>query len=132
MLGRLGQILMHLLSAEIPKEVVFGNGVTLMHNCVGTVMHTKVQLGDRCTIYHNVTLGRKNPLGPFGGIVIEDDAIVCAGAKVLGGEEPLIVGKGSIVGANAVLTHSIPPYEVWGGIPARKIKDVEIEQREVL
>ena len=124
--------MMHCLSVDIPKQVVIGEGVILMHNCYGTVMHPKVRLGDNSIIYHNVTLGRKNPSGPFGGIVIEDGAIVCAGAKVLGGERPLVVGKGAIVGANAVLTHSIPPYEVWGVIPARKIKDVEIEQREVL
>lgn len=32
------------------------------------------------------------------------------------------IGKGSIVGSNAVVTKSIPPYEIWGGIPAKFIR----------
>ena len=39
-----------------------------------------------------------------GGCEIMDDAILCAGAKILFSEKKLIVGKGSIIGANAVLT----------------------------
>ena len=31
------------------------------------------------------------------------------------------IGDGAIVGAGAVVTKTIPPNEIWGGIPARKI-----------
>lgn len=50
-----------------------------------------------------------------------DDAILCAGAKLLFGEETLVVGKGTIIGANAVLTQSTGEGEIWAGIPAKKI-----------
>lgn len=33
------------------------------------------------------------------------------------------IGRGAIVGANSVVTRDIPPYEIWGGIPARRIRD---------
>lgn len=33
------------------------------------------------------------------------------------------IGDGSIVGAGSVVTHNIPSFEVWGGVPARKIKN---------
>lgn len=33
------------------------------------------------------------------------------------------VGRGAIVAAGAVVTKDIPPCEIWGGVPARKIKD---------
>jgi acetyltransferase-like isoleucine patch superfamily enzyme len=35
----------------------------------------------------------------------------------------LVVGQGSVVGANAVVTHDLPPYSVSVGVPARVIKD---------
>lgn len=31
------------------------------------------------------------------------------------------VGNGAVVGAGAVVTKDIPPYEIWGGVPAKKI-----------
>ena len=33
------------------------------------------------------------------------------------------VGEGSVIAAGAVVTKDVPPYEVWGGVPAHKIKD---------
>lgn len=47
--------------------------------------------------------------------------MIAAGAKILAGAETVVIGEGAVVAANAVLTHSIGPYEVWGGIPARQI-----------
>ena len=32
------------------------------------------------------------------------------------------IGKGSVIGANSVVTHDIPPYSVAVGSPARVIK----------
>ncbi|MBO0841428.1 MAG: acyltransferase [Sciscionella sp.] len=35
----------------------------------------------------------------------------------------VVIGHGSVVGANAVVTHDLPPYSVSVGVPARVIKD---------
>jgi acetyltransferase-like isoleucine patch superfamily enzyme len=35
------------------------------------------------------------------------------------------VGEGAVVAAGSVVTGHVPPYELWGGVPARKIKDIE-------
>jgi acetyltransferase-like isoleucine patch superfamily enzyme len=32
-----------------------------------------------------------------------------------------VIGDGVVVGAGAVVTKSIPDYEIWVGVPARKI-----------
>ncbi|MFA0632988.1 DapH/DapD/GlmU-related protein [Vibrio breoganii] len=33
------------------------------------------------------------------------------------------IGNGVIVASNSVVTKDIPPYEVWAGVPAKKIKN---------
>jgi acetyltransferase-like isoleucine patch superfamily enzyme len=50
------------------------------------------------------------------GIKIEDDVWLGAGAVVLDG---VTIGKGSVIGAGAVVTEDIPPYSVAVGVPAR-------------
>jgi serine O-acetyltransferase len=35
--------------------------------------------------------------------------------------QELVVAEGTIVGANAVLRESTGPYEIWAGIPARRV-----------
>lgn len=51
---------------------------------------------------------------------IEDDVWVGNGAMVLAG---VTIGRGSIIAARAVVTKNVPPYEIWGGVPAKKIGD---------
>ncbi len=52
-------------------------------------------------------------------IVVEDDVWIGARAIILKG---VTIGKGSIVGAGAVVTKTIPPYSIVGGIPAKVLR----------
>ncbi|STR45482.1 hypothetical protein [Iodobacter fluviatilis] len=54
-----------------------------------------------------------------GPIIIEDDVWICEGVVIL---PNVVIGKGSIIGANAVVTGNIPPYSIAVGSPARVIK----------
>lgn len=40
--------------------------------------------------------------------------------------KPVTIGDGAIIGANSVVTKDIPPYTIWGGNPAKFIKNREI------
>jgi len=51
-------------------------------------------------------------------IIIEDDVWIGANAIVLKG---VVIERGAIIAGGAVLTKSVPPYEIWGGVPAKKI-----------
>ena len=54
-------------------------------------------------------------------IVIEDDVWIGAAAVILPG---VVVGRGAIVAAGAVVTSSVDPYTVVGGVPARMLKAI--------
>lgn len=49
------------------------------------------------------------------------NAIVFAGATVLPG---VTVGENAVIAAGAVVGKDVPPYEIWGGVPGRKIGEV--------
>jgi acetyltransferase-like isoleucine patch superfamily enzyme len=53
-------------------------------------------------------------------VVLEEDTWLGTHVVVLPG---VVIGKGSIVGSNAVVTKSIQPYEVVAGIPAKPINE---------
>jgi len=52
------------------------------------------------------------------GVVIEDDVWIGSKATILDG---VTIGRGSVVGAGAVVTRSIPPYSIAVGVPAKVI-----------
>lgn len=55
--------------------------------------------------------------------VIGEYAFICAGAIVQPG---VTIGKGAVLAPGAVATKDIPDFEVWSGIPARKVRDREL------
>jgi len=52
-------------------------------------------------------------------ITIEDDVWIGFQALILPG---VTIGRGSIIGANAVVTKDVAPYSIMGGVPARLIR----------
>lgn len=91
-----------------------------------------LSLEDRVSIAPNVTLilashPNNSRLKPYlkpkkRSIIIHKDAWIGAGAIILPDVE---IGECSIVAAGAVVTHSVPPFSVVAGNPARKIKTIE-------
>lgn len=53
--------------------------------------------------------------------IIEDDVWIGANVVILRGTR---VGRGSVVAAGAVVTGTIPPGQLWGGVPARMIREL--------
>jgi acetyltransferase-like isoleucine patch superfamily enzyme len=52
--------------------------------------------------------------------IVESDVWIGYGTIIIAGVK---IGRGSIVAAGTVVTRNIPPYEIWGGIPAQKISE---------
>jgi len=70
---------------------------------LGIIIHSGTQIGDDVVIGHQVTLGGRelSTVAPR----LEDGVYIGAGAKVLGGVR---IGRGAMVGANAVVTKDVP------------------------
>lgn len=81
-------------------------------------------ISSHCGIYANqhIFSDRTRPIMLQGvttkGIVIENDCWLGTGVKVLDGVR---IGRGSVIGAGAVVTKEIPPYSIAVGVPAKVI-----------
>lgn len=60
-------------------------------------------------------------------IVVGDDCWVCANATLLSGAS---LGRGSVVGASALVNRPVPPYAVVAGVPA-KIVAVKFTKEQI-
>ncbi len=106
------------------NSIRIGNRVNIQD---GSVLHTlyeksTVEIGDDVSIGHNVTLH---------GACIHNKALIGMGATLL---DHAIVGEGAIVAAGALVLSNtiIEPYTLWGGVPAKFIKQVNPAQSKEL
>ncbi|KAA6337934.1 Carnitine operon protein CaiE [termite gut metagenome] len=106
------------------NSIRIGNGVNIQD---GSVLHTLyqksiIEIGDYVSIGHNVTIH---------GAKIEDYALIGMGATLL---DHAVIGKGAIIAAGSlVLSNTIVEAgSIWGGVPAKFIKNVDPEQAKEL
>ncbi|MEW5861312.1 MAG: acyltransferase [Cyanobacteriota bacterium] len=90
----------------------------------------KIKIGKDCLIASHVSIYASNhnfedttrPMISQGynckGITIEDDCWLGSKVTVVDG---VTIGKGSVIGAGAVVTKDIPPYSVAVGVPAKVV-----------
>jgi galactoside O-acetyltransferase len=90
----------------------------------------KIIIGDNCSIAPNCVLRASNhkfnktniPLNKqghkYGEIILEDDVWIASNCVILSGA---ILGQGSVISANSVISSKILPYSIMIGNPARII-----------
>ena len=100
--------------AKIGKRLFIDHGL-------GVVIGETAEIGNDCTIYHQVTLGGtgkdKNKRHPTVG----NNVLIGAGTKVLG---PIIIGDNAKIGAGAVVLKDVEKGTTVVGVPAHKVNSI--------
>lgn len=134
-LSRPAYVALKFLGVEIPRSIRGYTGMKLPHGAVGLVIHPATVIGNNVRFSPGVIIGRADtylertqaPQG--GGVVLEDDVILGPGAKVLfRAGQTITVGRGSVIGANSVLTKSVPAGEIWSGLPCVKLRELSADE----
>lgn len=103
-------------SMLIAKNAKIGENILFAH-LNGIVIGEGSIIGDNCIIYHQATIGQKDNKYPK----IGNNVIIYPGAKIIG---DIIIGNNVVVGANSVVTKSIPDNCIVAGVPAKIIKKI--------
>lgn len=139
------------LRAKIERKVLFTGGTIITENSkVGSFTYghnvniNNAIVGQYCSIAPDVKIGldehditnfsthpttynSKAYMQKIGKTIIGDHVWIGANAVILAGKK---VGSHSVVAAGAVVTKNIPEYELWGGVPAKFIKKIQVANNE--
>jgi len=103
---------------EIHPGAVIGSGLFLDHG-MGVVIGETAEIGDNCTILHQVTLGGTGKHKGKRHPTIGDNVLIGAGAKLLG---PIKVGDNAMIGAGSVVVEEVDPETTVTGPKARAVR----------
>lgn len=131
--------------AVVVGEVTMGDNCTVWFNAVvrgdvhsitignntniqdGAVLHctyqkAKLVIGNNVSIAHNAVVH---------GCTIEDNVLVGIGAIIL---DDAVIGSNSVIAAGAVVLPGtrVEPGSIYAGIPAKRVKDIGDNMREVI
>jgi acetyltransferase-like isoleucine patch superfamily enzyme len=122
------------LGKEYHPEIIIGNNVNINFDChiacinnitIGNnvLFSSKVFITDH---FHGEVTREALKVPPSerllfskGPVIIEDNVWIGESAAIMPG---VTIGHNSIIGANAVVVHDVPPYAIVGGVPGRVLK----------
>lgn len=125
-------------------RIILGRNVSVSAWCHIAATHY-VEIGDDVLIGSKVVITDHNhgeysgphtsptippnfrPLGCDKEVVIERNVWLGDGVVVTPGSR---IGEGAVIGANAVITGTIPPFTIAAGIPARPLKQYDFRIKE--
>ena len=104
------------------NSIRIGNQVNIQDGVVihATYKTASTLIGNKVSIGHNAIVH---------GCTIKNNVLVGMGSIIM---DHCVVGSNSIIAAGAVVTQNtiIPPGSIYAGIPAKKIKDIDLNLQE--
>lgn len=122
----------HNFHCDFGFNIHVGNNFYAGYNCTILDM-AEVKIGDNCLIApnvgiytagHNIHPADRHKTGFAKPITIGNNVWIGGHCVIIGG---VTIGNNSIIAAGAVVTRDVPPDTVYGGNPAKKIKDINAE-----
>ena len=112
------------------SKIVVGNNCFFNHNCCITSMDS-IKIGNNCMFANNVTI-IDHDHKIINNEILKNDYVteeITIGNNVWCGANVVIlkgcrIGNNSVIAAGAVVNTNVPDNEIWGGIPAKKIKSI--------
>jgi serine O-acetyltransferase len=117
------RIAAQLAGVDFSWRTSVGAGLAITHGW-GLVVSPDAKIGKNVTLFHGVTLGRRDCILPDGTRrteypVLEDEVWVGPHAIIVGG---VTIGRGSRIAGGAFVTESVPPYSIVSGNPSTIVK----------
>ena len=113
-----------------PSNIVIGHDTIVGDHCfldgrAPLTIGNHVGIASQVLIYNDEhDINSPDYGNSFGPVTIGDYVFIGPRAIIL---PNIKIGKGAVVAAGAVVTKDIPDYEIWGGVPAKKISDRKIK-----
>jgi len=101
----------HETNSYLPFNNKIKGPINFLHGVYGVFISGGAEIGNNCTIYHQVTIG-SNMLAlssKLGSPKIGDNCLIGAGAKIIGN---ITIGNNCRIGANAVVVKDLPDNSV--------------------
>lgn len=117
------------------SKIIIGNNTRIHGSCIHA--DNFISIGDNCLIAANCNIidnhghdlsfdnveDRIHTSGEVDKVILEDNVWCGANSIILPG---VTIGRGSVIGANSVVSKSIPPMVIAGGNPAKVIRSYKI------
>lgn len=126
---------LRLAGHKINIDVYLGASIRIISDSSQPELHLIV--GKRVSIAPNATFilvsgANKSKLSSiipwkYGNIELQDDCWIGTGVIIY---PNIVVGNSSIVLAGSVVTKDVPPYTIVGGVPAKVIKSIDMQENE--
>jgi acetyltransferase-like isoleucine patch superfamily enzyme len=134
---RLRAKLLRLAGYTIGDDVFIGEDLIIVDTQYQT---PQVFIGNRVTIAARVTLVTASGApqstevyeifgAELGPIIVEDGVWIGASVTIL---PNVRIGKCAVVGAGSIVTKDVPPCAVVVGVPARPIKRIDLDSKQVI
>lgn len=118
-------------------SITIGEQTYIGHSCQINV-RTHFKIGKKCLVaplcifsdahhtFTDISVPIKDQVTTSASITVEDNVWIGTGSVILGG---ITIHEGAVIAAGAVVNSDIPANEIWGGVPARKLKSRIQENR---